>query len=93
MDTIKAILASIMGAVGIVYAWLIYVARKNNRLAELMAANIEGDKNRDRAITEIKKDVYSIKEDVKQMRRALTDWKQLNNNTLIRVNKILEELE
>jgi hypothetical protein len=88
----EVVIGSLTAAITFIMAWLARNTIRANKYSELMAANIEGDKKRDEAIQDIKGDVYAIKQDVESMKLALIDWKETNNNTLIRVNKVLEQL-
>ena len=92
-NVFEVVIGSITAGFTFLLAWITRNTLRSNKLNELMAANIEGDKKRDEAIKEIKQDVYSIKKDVESMKLALMDWKETNNNTLIRVNKVLKALE
>jgi len=89
------VIGSIFGVVGFILAWITRNTLRANKVNELMAANIEGDKMRDRAIDGIKSDVKSINRKVDSIVRCVGEQKEMYNSVhdlMIRQAKIIDEL-
>jgi hypothetical protein len=81
--------------VAFVLAWITRNTLRANKFSELMAANIEGDKMRDRAIDDIKSDVKSINRKVDNIVKCVAEQKEMYNsvhNLMVKQAKIIEEL-
>lgn len=81
----QTVIGFVWGAIAFVIAWVTRNTLRANKTNELIAAITERNHAQDQVINEVRRDV-------KEMKLALLDWKETNNNTLIRVNKVLKEL-
>lgn len=87
------VVGGIWAAISFILGWKIRNTAQINRLNTMMATTLERDKNRDKDMRELKSQIKATRGEVETMRRALIDWKETNNNTLIRVNNVLKALE
>ena len=89
------VIGSMWGVVTFILAWITRNTLRANKFSELMAANIEGDKMRDKAIGDIKSDVKSIDRKVDNIVKCVGDQKEMYNSIhdlMIRQSKIIDEL-
>lgn len=97
MEEVKTIdnswIASIGTALAFLYAWVIRNTLGKNKHGEKLAANEEHNKSVDSEIRLMRSEFTGVKREVESMKLALIDWKETNNNVLIRVNKFLDQLE
>ena len=91
-NVFEVIIASISGAIGFLYAWIMRNTLRTNKMSELLATLTAESKNQSSEIRDIKSDIKIIKHNVNEMKSVLTDWKATNNAVLIRVNKVLDQL-
>lgn len=87
------VVGGIWAAISFILGWKIRNTTQINRLNTMMATTLERDKNMDEDMRELKSQIKATRNEVETMRRALIDWKETNNNTLIRVNNVLKALE
>lgn len=89
------VIGSVWGVVGFIIAWVTRNTLRANKFSELMAANIEGDKMRDKAIDGIKSDVKSIDRKVDNIVKCVGDQKEMYNSVhdlMIKQAKIIDDL-
>ena len=92
-NVFDVIVASISGALGFLYAWVIRNTMRANKMSESVATMIEANKNQSKDINDIKNNIQGMRSDLDTMYKAIAKEKTDNNNILIRVNKVLKELE
>ena len=92
-NVFDVIAAAYAGATGFLYAWVTRNTMRANRMSVAVATMIEANKNQANDIRDLKVDIKAMKDNIDSMRAALIDWKETNNTVLIRVNKVLSQLE
>ena len=80
----------VMGAIGAVVSFIMGLqirdSQRVNKLSMLIAAEIEGNKNRD-------KQIAKIESKLDELLGAITKWREENNELKTRINQLLDELK
>ena len=92
-NVFDVIISSILAAMGFLYAWIIRNTMRSNKTSISIATMIEANKNQSKDINDIKNNIQGMRSDLDTMYKAIAKEKTDNNNILIRVNKVLKELE
>ena len=92
-NVFDVIMASYAGATAFLYAWIIRLTGISNKSREELSTIKEAIKNQSKDINDIKNNIQGMRSDLDTMYKAIAKEKTDNNNILIRVNKVLKELE
>ena len=92
-NVFDVIISSILGSIAFITAWVIRNTVRANNTSVSIATMIEANKNQSKDINDIKNNIQGMRSDLDTMYKAIAKEKTDNNNIIIRVNKVLKELE
>ena len=86
------VIGGVSSVISFLFGWKIRDSQRLMKVEKLIAANIEGDKNRDSQIIRIEGEVKKMGQTVEQMKLVVAEQKQMNNEFIIKVDKVLRAL-
>ena len=81
------------GVVAFILGWITRLQMKFNTTDKGLAVNTQSDTTRDKQIHKLELSIYKMEKNIDIMKRCFQDMKEINNNTLIRVNAFMDEFE
>ena len=81
------------GVVAFILGWITRLQMKFNTTDKGLAVNTQSDTERDKQLHKLESSIIRIERDIKTLKNCFQDMKEINNNTLIRVNAFMDELE